>query len=142
MKNHAILEALEKKLWNDNVAFVRNTFSHAELQAFAARHSLVIGIDGGDINMMRPFTNSLTIFTFGNSKVWGPFLLGRPRLLVGLKNHWHLESTDIRPGRFAAMAYKTSFWLPSFQIPFDREVVADFDTEGIVEFIKTKISAS
>lgn len=136
MKNHAVLEELEKAEWPENVTFVRNIFSFAELGVFASRHELVIGVDGGDINMMRPFANSVTIFTLGNPRVWGPFLFGKSPTRKPLTNGWQMEATEVRPGRKSALLYKESFWLPSFQVPLSRSFVSDFDVSGFVQKAK------
>ncbi len=136
MKNHAFLDILETKSWRKNVVFVRNTFSLEGLQEYAKNHAFVIGIDGGDINMMRPFTNSLTIFTFGNHFVWGPYNLWKTVENFQWENNWIFEATHVRGDRFAMKAYKQSFWLPSYQIPFDKDLIMDFDTKSVLATFK------
>jgi ADP-heptose:LPS heptosyltransferase len=136
MKNHALLDILALEKWAPNVVFVRNTFTFAELGEFAAEHVFVVGVDGGDINVMRSRTNSLTIFTFGNASVWGPHLLGKTPTTSLLPNNWILENTYVTPERAVAKMYKKSFWLPAFQIQLWVEIVSDISIGEIVEHIE------
>ncbi len=139
MKNHALLDVLTEQAWSSNIVFVRNTFSFTELQIFASEHTLVVGIDGGDINVMRSCTNSLTIFTFGNPDVWGPYTLGKSPETQNLSAHWNLDITPVLVDRFAARIFKRSFWLPAFQIQLSKNLVGDFPVKEIVRALRERL---
>lgn len=135
-KSHTLLPQLEKLVQRANVRYVRNTFEYHESQAFAAEHGLIVGVDGGGINMMRPFTDSVTLFTLGNPEVWGPFPCGGSKEQIELSDTWIMESIRIRPDRTVFRVWKKSFWLPSFQLQLPRSFVSDFPIERFVEELR------
>lgn len=138
-RSHSILSKLEQSVKRANVRYVSNEFEYHESQTFAAEHDFVIGVDGGGINMMRPFTNSVTLFTFGNPEVWGPFPCGQSKERTQLSDSWMMESVRIRPSRTVFRVWKKSFWLPSFQLPLPRSFVSDFPIERFAEAIRAYI---
>lgn len=133
------LKQLPLQDWRANVHFLENTMSLAELPEFARGYRLVVGIDGGGINIMRSHTNSLTLFTFGNGVVWGPSLLGRTPTSTILSHNWELHLTQIRDNRFAGNIYKKSIWLPAFQIPLSKWLVSDFPVSEVVRILKSRL---
>jgi hypothetical protein len=50
----------------------------------------VIGLDGGGINFVRRFTNSLSIFTFANPLVWQAFSGHKNRTIIKGSDGWSI----------------------------------------------------
>ncbi len=125
------------RVWRPNMVFRELSFSLDEFIEYAKRFSFVIGIDGGGINMIRSLTNSLTIFTFGNAAVWSAYRIGKAVEHTRLGNGWVLDTIQVREDRAMYTLRKKSFWLPSFQIPFDRSFVSDVPVkEFITELLR------
>ena len=127
------------RIWRPNVVFRELNFSLQEFMEYAKRFSLVIGIDGGGINMIRSLTNSLTIFTFWNAAVWSAYRIGKAVGHTKLGNGWILDKIHVREDRTMYTLRKKSFWLPSFQIPFRRSFVSDLPVKEFVRDLYSSV---
>lgn len=132
--SNILYEAFKDLSFPNNVTLMKNTHSFGEFEAEIAKYRVVVGVDGGGINLVRTLTNSLSIYTFAHHDVWSCFT-GRDRYEDTRHGDWHIGRASLPHGQIVGYMYKESWMLPTFNILSDRALFADFDAEGLVEFI-------
>lgn len=124
----------------NNVVIEKNTYSLQGFTERVAKCTFVAGVDGGGINMIKYHTNSCFINTFAQPNVWSCFIGRYVYQQISWANNWHLSIVEIPPdGQVIAHVYRTSFWLPSFNIDGNREIFTDFDTSLLIEVIQKSL---
>lgn len=135
-----LYEIFAQETFPSNVILEKNTYSLHDFTRHIAEFAFVAGIDGGGINMVKSLTNSCFINTFAQPGVWSCFTGNFPRQEVAGLNHWHSVTVEIPPhGQVISHMYKTSFWLPTFNIDGNRELFTDFDTGLLIDIIRQSL---
>lgn len=140
MKNHALLPILEKEAFPKNVRFVRNGFSFDGLAEYAKTKRFVLGVDGGDINVLRPNASAAVIYTLGNPWVWSSFSGDRPVTEIPLGPSWVVRYFEVSEKNFQAFLFKRAWYVPSFQISVGKERFDDLDAEAFARFVALRAS--
>ena len=135
--SNILYETLKDISFPANVRVEKNTYKISEFVEKAKQFRFVVGIDGGGINMVRPFTNTLTIYTFAHHDVWSCFTGRLPYSETTGANDWQTGSATFPTGQTVAYTYKRSFWLPTFNITGNRALFDDFDEEGLLKIIRS-----
>lgn len=118
----------------ENVSLVKNTFSLLEFREFAKKFQLIIGTDGGGMNLVRGLTNSITIYTLWNHYVWMKYP-GNIVLKKGsLDKSFHYKKLDYKD-QIATTIYKKSFLFPTLDYPLWDHYFDDFPVDELINHI-------
>lgn len=103
----------------------------------ASKCGHVIGLDGGGINFVRRFTNSLSIFTFANPLVWQAFSGHKNRTIMKGSDGWsignfHPKDEWITIGDMS----RSHYLLPTFNIAQAKVLVENIDIQLICEWVR------
>lgn len=133
----SILQEVWMKKFPPNVV---NFWAIVPLKVFAlvaSKCGHVIGLDGGGINFVRRFTNSLSIFTFANPLVWQAFSGHKNRTIMQGSDGWsignfHPKDEWITIGDMS----RSHYLLPTFNIAQAKVLVENIDIQLICEWIR------
>ena len=119
---------------------VVNFWAIIPLKAFAlvaSKCGHVIGLDGGGINFVRRFTNSLSIFTFANPLVWQAFSGHKNRTTIKGIDGWSIGNFHPKDEWIIISDMSRSHYLlPTFNIAQAKILVENIDIELICEWIR------
>ena len=134
-------DSILQEVWSD--AFPKNVVSFwaiVPLKLFAlvaSKCGHVIGLDGGGINFVRRFTNSLSIFTFANPLVWQAFSGNKTRTIMKGMNGWSIGNFQPRDEWIMIGDMSRSHYLlPTFNIAQAKILVENIDIHLICEWIR------
>jgi len=116
--------SLKKEKFNNNVEIKENRFNLTEFIEFAKWFELIIWIDGWWMNMIRNLTNSITIYTLWNEKVWRQFSGRNKYKTMKLNNNWFIDYVEVNWKKIQNY-YKKWFFLPTYDVEIEKKYFDD-----------------